>query len=78
MSVMQYLTPDLGASPSDTVSDVALLRVGVQAEQREEAGQRLVSLLDAGGHGPAYYDSVAPDAIRFLLTALEAEGRRLA
>jgi hypothetical protein len=34
--------------------------------------------LQAGGHGPAYYDSVAPDAIRFLLTALEAEGRRLA
>ena len=34
--------------------------------------------LQAGGHGPAYYDSVAPDAIRFMLAALEAEGRRLA
>ena len=33
--------------------------------------------LQAGGHGPAYYDSVASDAIRFLLTALEAESRRL-
>ena len=34
--------------------------------------------LRAGGHGPAYYDSVAPEAIRFILTALEAESRRLA
>jgi len=33
--------------------------------------------LQAGGHGPAYYDSVASDAICFLLTALEAESRRL-
>jgi len=34
--------------------------------------------IQAGGHGPAYYDSVASDAIGFLLTALEAESRRLA
>jgi len=31
-----------------------------------------------GGHGPAYYDLVAPDAIRFVLAALDAEARRLA
>lgn len=31
-----------------------------------------------GGHGPAYYDAVAPEAVRFVLAALEAEARRLA
>ena len=31
-----------------------------------------------GGHGPAYYDSIAPAAVRFILDALEAESRRLA
>ena len=34
--------------------------------------------LRAGGHGPAYYDRVAPEAIRFVLESLEAESRRLA
>ena len=32
----------------------------------------------AGGHGPAYYDRVAPEAVRFVLDALEAEARRSA
>jgi len=38
------------------------------------------ALLDlrAGGHGPAFYDRVAPQAIRFVLDALEAESRRVA
>jgi hypothetical protein len=30
----------------------------------------------AGGHGAAYYDAVAPAAVRFALEALEAESRR--
>jgi len=38
-----------------------------------------VAILDrvGGGHGPAYYDSVAPDAIAFVVTALDAEARRI-
>ena len=31
-----------------------------------------------GGHSPAFYDRIAPDAVRFILQALEAEGRRVA
>jgi S-formylglutathione hydrolase FrmB len=31
-----------------------------------------------GGHGPEYYNRIAPDAVRFILTALESEARRLA
>lgn len=39
-----------------------------------------VALLDrrGGGHGPAYYDAVAPEAIGFVTTALDAEARRIA
>ena len=33
--------------------------------------------LRAGGHGPAYYDRMAPEAIRFVLGALESESRRV-
>ena len=38
-----------------------------------------VAILDriAGGHGTAYYDSVAADAIAFVRAALDAESRRL-
>jgi len=31
-----------------------------------------------GGHGVEYYDKVAPDALRFVLDALDQESRRLA
>ena len=31
-----------------------------------------------GGHGPEYYDRVAPDVIRFVLDALDQESRRMA
>lgn len=30
-----------------------------------------------GAHGPAYYDAVAPEIVRFLLDALDAEARRV-
>ncbi|MFM7035701.1 MAG: alpha/beta hydrolase-fold protein [Planctomycetia bacterium] len=30
-----------------------------------------------GGHGPEYYDKVAPEIIRFVLDSLDAESRRL-
>jgi S-formylglutathione hydrolase FrmB len=30
-----------------------------------------------GGHSPVYYDAVAPEIMRFLLAALDAESRRL-